>query len=158
MPVDVQRELALAGIPDDAELVRCAEAALDDPADAAICIRIVDEAEGRALNHRWRGKDSATNVLAFPAAAPPGLPAGSVPSIMGDVVVCAPVAAREAAEQHKLPAHHWAHLIVHGVLHLRGFDHIHGHEAAEMEGAERRILAALGVPDPYADDASSGAA
>lgn len=157
MSVDIQREVELDGIPADCDLRAPAEAALEDPADAALCIRIVDEAEGRALNRRWRGKHYATNVLAFPAAAPPGLPAGSAPSVMGDIVVCAPVVAREAAEQRKSPWHHWAHLIVHGTLHLRGFDHIHAAEAEEMERLERDILATLGVPDPYRGDRAGGA-
>jgi probable rRNA maturation factor len=158
MSVEIQREVELSGIPADGELRAHAEAALDDPADAGICIRIVDEAEGRSLNRRWRGKDYATNVLAFPASVPPGLPDGSAPGVMGDVVICAPVVAREAVEQHKDPVHHWAHLVVHGVLHLRGFDHIQAASAAEMEQLEREILSRLGISDPYADEAAGGAA
>ncbi len=151
MPVEVQREVELDGIPSDAEIEAVVAAALDDADDAAICIRVVDEAEGRVLNHRWRGKDYATNVLAFPGALPPGLPEGSGPRILGDVVLCAPVVARESAEQHKSTEHHWTHLIVHGILHLRGFDHIKADAAAEMERLERSVLETLGIPDPYAD-------
>jgi probable rRNA maturation factor len=159
MPVEIQRLVQLQGIPPDEDLRAFAEGAVEDASDAAICIRIVDEAEGRALNRQWRGKDYATNVLAFPVAALPGLPDVGVPSLMGDIVVCAPVAAREASDQRKTLRHHWAHLVVHGVLHLRGFDHIQSNEAARMERLERELLTRLGVPDPYADgEAVDGAA
>lgn len=151
MPIDIQRELDVEGIPDDAALLRYAEAAIPPGEDCAICLRIVDEAEGRALNLTWRGKDSATNVLSFPGRAPPGLPPGVVPAWFGDIVLCAPVIAREAAAQGKLLAHHWAHLVVHGVLHLRGFDHADAESAAAMEALEARLLAGLGICDPYAD-------
>lgn len=152
MPVDVQRELAPGETPDDAALAGFAEAALDDPDRAEICLRIVDEAEGRALNLRWRGKDYATNVLSFPGSRPPGLPDGGAPELFGDVVLCAPVIAQEAHAQGRPLAHHWAHLVVHGVLHLRGFDHIEQPAASRMEQAEREILAGLDIPDPYRPD------
>jgi len=145
------------GLPDDSDLCRWARAAMQDPGDAQVCIRIVDEAEGRALNLQWRGKDYATNVLSFPAAAPPGLPAGEMPGLAGDIVLCAPVVAREAAAQGKETWHHWAHLVVHGVLHLRGFDHIKAEAAAAMERLECEILVGLGVPDPYRDDPQTAA-
>lgn len=152
MWVEIQRQLELEGIPEDDQLRSFAEAAIDDLARAEICLRIVDEAEGRALNRQWRGKDSATNVLSFPGSVPPGLPASSTAELMGDVVLCAPVVAREARAQNKPLVHHWAHLVVHGVLHLRGFDHIQPPSAALMERREREILDGLGIPDPYADD------
>lgn len=162
MPVEIQRQLELDGIPDDESLRKYAEAALDqsamdNPAQVEICVRVVDEAEGRALNLQWRGKDYATNVLSFPGSVPPGLPAGSVPELMGDVVVCAPVVAREAQARDKALAHHWAHLIVHGVLHLRGFDHIEQPSASLMEQREREILAGLGISDPYLESNGSAA-
>jgi len=150
MSVEIQREVDFEAMPPDEDLVAAVAAALDNSDDAAICIRIVDEAEGRALNHRWRGKDYATNVLAFPGSLPPGLPEGNAPAVFGDIVLCAPVVAREAAEQHKVAEHHWAHLVVHGVLHLRGFDHIHPEAAAAMERLERIVLEELSIPDPYA--------
>ena len=157
MRVEIQRQLELDGIPDDRSLSRYAEAAMDDPSQAAICIRIVDEAEGRALNLQWRGKDAATNVLSFPGSVPPGVPAEQVPELTGDIVLCAPVVAREAQAQDKPLAHHWAHLIVHGVLHLQGFDHIEQPSASLMEQREREILAGLQIPDPYRDDSNSAA-
>ena len=111
-----------------------------------LSIRIVDIAEGRALNRDYRGKDYATNVLSFPAELPPGV---SLP-LIGDLAICAPVVAREAAEQGKDPRDHWAHMTVHGVLHLLGYDHIQDNEAEAMEALETRILAGLGIADPYA--------
>lgn len=152
MGVEIQRQLELDGIPDDQSLSRYAEAAMDESSRSEVCIRIVDEAEGRALNLQWRGKDYATNVLSFPGSAPPGMPGGEAPELMGDIVLCAPVVARESQARDKPVAHHWAHLVVHGVLHLRGFDHIQPPSAALMERREREILDGLGIPDPYADD------
>ncbi len=113
--------------------------------DAELVVRIVDEAEGRVLNHRWRGIDRATNVLSFPADLPPGL---TLP-LLGDIVLCAPVVAREAVEQRKALTDHYAHLVVHGVLHLLGHDHQQDEEAERMEGIETQVLADLGIADPY---------
>ncbi|TVS17255.1 MAG: rRNA maturation RNase YbeY [Gammaproteobacteria bacterium] len=112
---------------------------------AELVIRIVDADEGRALNAAWRGREKATNVLSFPADLPAdlGLP------VLGDLVLCAPVVASEAAEQGKPLADHYAHLTVHGVLHLLGYDHEQDADAERMEAEERRILAGLGIPDPY---------
>ena len=114
--------------------------------EADLAIRIVDEREGQALNRHYRGKDYATNVLSFPAELPEG---GTLP-LLGDLVICAPVVAREAAEQGKPVAAHYAHLTVHGVLHLLGWDHEHDKDAEAMEQLEREVLAELGLPDPYA--------
>jgi len=135
----VQRASRAAHIPPDATLRRWARAAL--PGDAEVTIRYVAEAEGRRLNHEYRGKDYATNVLTFIYDAKP---------LAGDIVICAPVVAREARDQGKdLSAHH-AHLLVHGLLHLQGYDHEHDRDAARMERRERSILARLGFGDPYA--------
>jgi probable rRNA maturation factor len=117
-----------------------------------VVVRVVDERESRALNYRFRRKDQATNVLAFPAAdgeQPEWLPGQSNQSL-GDLAVCAPVLEREAREQGKSPAGHWGHLLVHGTLHLLGYDHQSEDEAAQMERLETEILAARGVGDPYA--------
>ena len=114
--------------------------------EADLAIRIVDEREGQALNRHYRGKDYATNVLSFPAELPEGV---KLP-LLGDLVICAPVVAREAAEQGKPVAAHYAHLTVHGVLHLLGWDHEHDKDAEAMEPLEREVLAELGLPDPYA--------
>ncbi|MNM77016.1 Endoribonuclease YbeY [compost metagenome] len=118
-------------------------------ADSELTIRLVDEAEGRELNHTWRGKDYATNVLSFPADVPDELL--DIP-LLGDLVICIAVVEREAAEQGKPLEAHWAHLVIHGCLHLLGYDHIEDDEAEEMEALERELLAELGHPDPYADD------
>jgi probable rRNA maturation factor len=111
------------------------------PGAAELTVRFVDAEEGRSLNARYRGKDYATNVLTFPYAREPVL--------SGDLVLCLPVVLREAAEQGKTAAAHFAHLVVHGMLHLQGYDHETGAEARAMEQMERDILARLGYPDPY---------
>lgn len=152
MSVEVQHAVSLDGVPDDAELIRFAEAGLASEGAAGVCLRIVDEAESRALNHQWRGKDAPTNVLSFPGTPPPGLPdSARMAGVAGDLALCAPVIAREAADQGKPLADHWAHLVIHGILHLRGFDHIHEPQADEMEQLERELLAGLGIADPYRD-------
>ena len=117
--------------------------------EADLAIRIVGTKEGRALNHHYRGKDYATNVLSFPAELPEGLPKGVKLPLLGDLVLCAPVIAREAKEQGKPLAAHYAHLTVHGALHLLGWDHEDARDAECMEQLEREILAGLGLPDPY---------
>ena len=119
--------------------------------EADLAVRIVGAKEGRALNHHYRGKDYATNVLSFPAELPDGLPKGVKMPLLGDLVICAPVVAREAKEQKKPLAAHYAHLTVHGVLHLLGWDHEDEKEAVCMEQLEREILATLGIEDPYGD-------
>jgi probable rRNA maturation factor len=117
-----------------------------------IVVRVVDERESRALNYRFRQKDKPTNVLAFPAD--PGPDIAGVPEppekALGDLALCAPILEREAREQGKSPAAHWAHLLVHGTLHLLGYDHQDADEAARMERLEAGILSARGVADPYA--------
>ena len=138
-----------AGIPAPSSFRRWVEAALRGAKrrrPAELSIRVVGADEARALNRDYRGKDYATNVLSFEAELPPDL---KLP-LIGDMVICAPVVAREAAEQGK-PAHaHWAHLTVHGTLHLLGYDHVVKAEAEAMEALETRILAGLGFADPYA--------
>ncbi|WP_257387200.1 rRNA maturation RNase YbeY [Tahibacter caeni] len=111
-----------------------------------LSIHVVDAAEGREFNRHYRGRDYATNVLSFPAELPPGV---RLP-LLGDLILCAPVVAREAAEQGKPLRDHYAHMTVHGVLHLLGHDHLADAEAERMEALERRALARLGIADPYA--------
>lgn len=112
---------------------------------AALAIRLVDLEEGCTLNRDYRGKDYPTNVLSFPAKLPPGVPL----PLIGDLAICAPVVAREAHEQGKPLRDHYAHLTVHGVLHLLGFDHMVEDEAEAMESLETRVLAELRIVDPY---------
>jgi probable rRNA maturation factor len=139
--------LPRAGLPAAVSFRRWVAAALAGRRPGAeLALRLVDEADGRALNLQYRGKPNATNVLSFPAELPEGM---KLP-LLGDIVLCAPVVAREATEQRKPLNAHYAHLTVHGVLHLLGFDHAEAEQAEVMEGLEREILAGLGVPDPYA--------
>ncbi|MFI4967404.1 MAG: rRNA maturation RNase YbeY [Gammaproteobacteria bacterium] len=135
-----------SGVPAEADLRRWVDAALAGRrVEAELSIRIVGEVEGAALNATYRHKQGATNVLSFPAELPAGVPL----PVLGDLVICAPVVTREAQEQGKSPEAHWAHLVVHGCLHLLDFDHETEIQAAEMESLERNILASMGYPDPY---------
>ncbi|MES2819386.1 MAG: rRNA maturation RNase YbeY [Pseudomonadota bacterium] len=149
LELDLQRA-SEAEAPGDAAFRRWCELALRQrSADSELTIRLVDEPEARELNRTYRQKDYATNVLSFPADVPDGLL--DIP-LLGDLVICVPVLAREAAEQDKALEAHWAHLVIHGCLHLLGYDHIDEDEALEMESLEQLLLAELGHPDPYADD------
>lgn len=147
--VHVGYGLPRKGLPAAASVRRWVAAALVGHRRAVeLSVRYVDSAEGRALNRDYRGRDDATNVLSFPAELPPGVRS----PLLGDLVICAPVVALEALRQDKPLAHHHAHLVVHGVLHLLGMDHERSEADAEaMEARERTILARLGIPDPYAE-------
>ena len=149
LELDLQVASAAVDLPSEAQFRTWCELALRQrSADSELTIRLVDETEGRELNHTYRQRDYATNVLSFPADVPDEML--DIP-LLGDLVICAPVVAREALEQHK-PLHaHWAHMVIHGCLHLLGYDHIEDEEAEEMEALERELLAELGLPDPYAD-------
>ena len=143
--LSVQYACNREGLPLRADFVRWARAALIG--GGQVTIRLVDADEGRALNAEYRGKDYATNVLSFPYE--------SEPLVMGDLVICPEVVAREATEQGKPLAAHYAHLTVHGMLHLQGWDHEDDGEALEMEDEERTILAELGYPDPYGNESAA---
>lgn len=148
MALELELQLAAktADVPSEADFRAWVEAALADRRSATeLVIRIVDAEEGQALNATWRGRDRPTNVLSFPADLPPEL---ELP-LLGDLVLCAPVVAAEAGEQGKSVADHYAHLTIHGLLHLLGFDHEDDAAAEIMETEERRILAGLGIADPY---------
>lgn len=137
--ITVQYASDIPDLPTQAEFRKWARSALN--LDAEITLRLVDEAEGRTLNRDYRGKDYATNVLTFPLAEEPHL--------MGDIVLCAPVVLREAREQNKTLNAHFVHLTVHGVLHLRGYDHETEAQAELMETLETEIVTKLGYADPY---------
>ncbi len=122
-----------------------AEAAKLGETPMEVTIRIVESDESRSLNSQYRDKDKDTNVLSFPFEAPPGIEL----NLLGDLVICAPVVAREALEQSKNEEAHWAHMVVHGMLHLQGYDHIQDEDADVMEALEVRILATLGYDNPY---------
>ncbi len=126
-----------------------AESGKRDSDGLEVSVRVVDSDESRALNRRFRGIDRPTNVLAFPAELP-GLPQ-SGPRLLGDLVICAPVVAAEATEQGKDTAAHWGHMLVHGLLHLLGYDHASAAQARRMESLEVAILGARGLKNPYRD-------
>ncbi|TDO98777.1 rRNA maturation RNase YbeY [Marinomonas balearica] len=148
--VDLDLQVATqesTGLPTLKEFELWAESAL--PKDSDTCyemtIRLVDEEESQTLNNEYRGKNKPTNVLSFPFEVPEGV---ELP-LLGDLVICRQVVEQEAQEQKKDLNHHWCHMVVHGVLHLRGYDHIKEDEAEEMEALEVQILASLNIPDPY---------
>ena len=145
--LSVQYGVARAGLPADSALRRWSRAALKGlrRRSVALGLRIVGGAESAALNNRFRRKSYPTNVLSFPFEAPPGTRS----DILGDLVICAPVVRREARAQRKPVNAHWAHMVVHGILHLRGYDHQIRREATVMENMEIRILKALGYANPY---------
>lgn len=142
--VEVQNVSTAATVPSSDDFRRWAEAAILS-GHAEVSIRVVDRPEAAELNERYRGKSGPTNVLSFPFEAPPAVPC----DLLGDIVICAPVVEDEAHAQGKPVDSHWAHLTVHGVLHLQGFDHLEESEADIMEAEETAILAKLGFPDPY---------
>ncbi len=147
--IDIESNSKSQQIPAQAELERWISAALHSQQfeDAEVSIYIVDEDESQELNAQYRNKDKPTNVLSFPADIPEEV---GVP-LLGDLVVCAPVVEREAQEQGKTLQAHWAHMLVHGTLHLLGFDHIADDEAEAMETLETQIVIGLGYPAPYQD-------
>jgi len=134
----VQYGVAVEGLPTRPQVRRWVQAALTE--NAEMTVRFVTEEEGQTLNRDYRGKDYATNVLSFVYTHAP---------VCGDLVLCAPVVTKEAQQQHKSIVAHYAHLVVHGVLHLQGFDHETEDEAQIMEARERAIVMRLGFPDPY---------
>lgn len=147
----IDRQVAIESddLPSQANLEAWVAAALHRQAalpGQELTIRFVDDAESQALNRDYRDKDKPTNVLSFPFENPPGI---DLP-LLGDLVVCHPVVVREAAEQEKSLSAHYAHMVVHGTLHLLGHDHLEEIEAETMEALEREILASLGIADPYA--------
>ena len=144
--IDLQNNSDSARLPAEADMIRWAAAAVADRRDQAeISVLIVDTEEGAELNQQWRGKEGPTNILSFPSDLPEEL---RLP-LLGDLIICAPVVEREAVEQEKTLESHWAHMIIHGTLHLLGFDHIEDDEAGEMESLETDIMQTLGYPDPY---------
>lgn len=153
MTIEVDVQLACEGIavPSADVVTSWVAHAVDEAADfdnAEVSVRVVDADEIQALNRDYRDKDRPTNVLSFPAGPVTGMPGGE-PVLLGDIVVCASIVHAEAAEQGKTDTDHWAHMLVHGTLHLLGFDHVLDEDATTMEALEARILASLGIADPY---------
>jgi len=154
VPFDIYMESQLGedfpDLPTEVEVRQWVESVLVGRVEQTeVGVRIVDEQESVSLNDKFRGVNKATNVLSFPFENPPGL---FLP-ILGDIVLCAPVIIREAAEQKKLLKAHWAHMIIHGMLHLLDYDHQTDEEAESMEKLETQLLASLGFPNPYQSDA-----
>lgn len=147
--LDIQNPENYTDIPPESDLLHWAQAAWSGEDDAGVVVRIVAEAESKELNRTYRGKDYPTNVLSFPYDPPPVPLEDDETDYLGDLVICQPVMQREAMEQGKTIQQHWAHLLIHGLLHLQGYDHITEAEAVEMEALETDILARLGFPDPY---------
>jgi probable rRNA maturation factor len=145
--IAVQNVTRGAKVPPAAKLRAWARHALGTEVQGEVTVRIVDEQESATLNERYRGKQGPTNVLSFTAEPPMG--AGSEVLPFGDLVICAAVVAREAREQGKTLEAHWAHMVIHGALHLQGHDHEKARQATAMEAHERYLLAKLGFPDPY---------
>jgi probable rRNA maturation factor len=145
LKVEVQSASDAPELPSAAQIQAWAQAAAPG-LDAELVVRIVDRVEGTELNRAYRGRNGPTNVLSFPFEPPAQVRC----ALLGDVVICAPVVIEEARGQCKDLQAHWAHLVIHGVLHLRGFDHQDPAQALEMEALEVRALARLGFPDPYA--------
>ncbi len=152
--LDLDLQIALQepenfALPTQVEFEQWVTAALDGSMTAVeLTIRLVEKDESAALNTQYRDKPGTTNVLSFPFEAPADVPL----PLLGDLIICAPLVVDEAAAQNKTQRAHWAHLVVHGILHLRGYDHIDDAEALEMEGLERKIMAYLGFDDPYMDE------
>lgn len=117
----------------------------DQNQDSEVVIRLVDDTESAELNQQYRHKSGPTNILSFPFQAPEGFEM----DLLGDLVICAPLIAQEALQQHKIPEHHWAHITIHGILHLLGYDHIEDVEAEEMEALEIKFLNMLNIANPY---------
>ncbi|GIU18366.1 MULTISPECIES: rRNA maturation RNase YbeY [unclassified Shewanella] len=148
MVIDLDVQVAVEGfeLPSQAELELWVKTALRDTmSEAELTIRIVDVEESQELNKTYRGKDKPTNVLSFPFEAPPGI---ELP-LLGDLVICAEVVKQEAIDQNKPLLAHWAHMVVHGCLHLLGYDHIDDSEAEEMESLETQLIENLGYTNPY---------
>jgi len=144
--LDLQLASTASNLPSEAQIQQWLTAAVSPFQPVAeVTVRIVDETESQQLNFDYREKDKPTNVLSFPFQCPPGI---ELP-LLGDLVICAGVVAKEALEQNKSLDAHWAHMVVHGCLHLLGFDHINDDDALEMEAEEIQILAELGFADPY---------
>lgn len=148
MTVTVDLQIAYQGdVPDRALFQKWAETALQEDVkeDCELSIRLVETEESAALNKTYRGKTGPTNVLSFPFDSPIPME----PQLLGDLIICVPVVEKEAQEQTKQLEHHWAHLVVHGCLHLLGYDHIEDDQAEEMETFEIEILQTLAIDNPY---------
>ena len=155
--LEIQNECS-AKIPDEQWLSECALLAYEGDKQGSAVLRIVERDEAQSLNRDYREKDYATNILSFPSDfsdLPEGVLDEEEAGYLGDLVVCADVVETEAKTQNKKAEHHWAHLVIHGILHLQGYDHIEEDEASQMESLEVKLLEKIGVPDPYNESKAS---
>lgn len=146
--LDVQHAVRRSNVPSNPQLKQWAELALKNrvqQSEVEVCVRIVAAEESQTLNGTWRGKHYPTNVLSFPMDAPPGIES----NFIGDIIICAEVLEQEALEQDKDLDDHWAHIFIHGLLHLLGYDHIEPEEAEQMESIEIKLLSQLQISNPY---------
>ena len=150
--LDYQNVSSESQIPTEAQcLTWLAQFLPEFQSQSELTVRIVDEAESQSLNCDYRGKDKPTNVLSFPAEVPPFITEEMEFPLLGDLIICAQVVNREAVEQGKTFDAHWAHMLLHGCLHLLGYDHIKDDDAYQMESIEKEILQKMGFPNPYND-------
>ena len=151
MNMDIQNVSKIETLPANESIIKWAKYALDEKnKNAEITLRVVDIDEGRTLNNEWRKKNTATNVLSFPV----GEAIEQAPDLLGDIVICAPIVEQEAKEQGKNTEAHWAHLVIHGILHLQGYDHESDKEATIMESKEIQILKQIGYENPYENEST----
>ena len=143
--VDLQNACDSDSVPAEADLRQWAETGWLREGETEVTLRVVDKSESAGLNNRYRGRNYPTNVLSFPFEVPDGVEL----DLLGDLVICADVVGREAEEQDKTLQAHWAQMVIHGMLHLQGYDHQNDQEAETMESLEVRLLGELGFPDPY---------
>lgn len=149
--LDIQIATESGNYPSEQQFQQWVDTVLSDQSqDSEIVIRLVDDTESAELNQQYRHKQGPTNILSFPFEAPDGVEM----DLLGDLVICAPLIDREAKEQNKLPEHHWAHITIHGVLHLLGYDHIEEAEAEEMESLEIKLLNMLNIANPYEQEST----
>jgi probable rRNA maturation factor len=146
LELDIQHACDNNNLPDDGQIQLWAETALKSAnKDLELTVRLVNTAESQQLNNDYRGKDKPTNVLSFPFEVPEGIDL----NLLGDLVICADIVEQEALDQQKPLMSHWAHMIIHGCLHLLGYDHINEDDAIEMESLEVNLLSTLGIENPY---------
>lgn len=149
--LDIQFATTVTDYPSEQQFQRWVDTVLSDPEhDSEVVIRLVDETESADLNQQYRHKSGPTNILSFPFEVPDGIEM----DLLGDLVICAPLIAQEARQQQKVLEHHWAHITIHGILHLLGYDHIEDSEAEEMEALEIKFLNLLNIANPYQEESA----
>ena len=149
--LDIQIATETSDYPSEQQFQHWVDTVLTDQnQDSEIVIRLVDDAESAELNQQYRHKHGPTNILSFPFEAPANIEM----DLLGDLVICTPLIAKEALEQHKVPEHHWAHITIHGLLHLLGYDHIEDADADEMEALEIKFLNMLNIANPYQEEST----